>query len=229
MTTFEQIQKGNKWRIETKREEVLHSLTHAIGVLLSIVGLVIIIVHAVQFGNIWHVISFSVFGASLFIVYAVSTLYHTTLAIHHGLPTFGSKKIRVLRILDHSTVYLTIAACYTPFALVGLQGPLGWSLLGIIWGLALIGIILKCTLFEKLRGFCNFLYLLMSWLCVVIIDELFAKLSGLSFVLLLSGGLSYTTGFVFYAWRSLPYNHVIWHLFVLCGSSLHYFSVLNIL
>ncbi len=200
-------------------EEILHSVTHGLGALASIVGLVFLVIFSARYGDPWHVVGFSLFGSSLLILYLVSTFYH-------ALPT--SKAKRIFRVLDHSAIYLTIAATYTPFILVSLRGLMGWSLFGIIWGLAIIGIILKCIQIKRFQKVSYTLYILMGWLCVVNIEEMLLRVPNFSLNLLVTGGIFYTVGFVFYAWDKLPYNHFIWHLFVIGGSVSHYFSVLSL-
>jgi len=204
----------------TPREEVANSLTHGLAMLLSIVGLVIMVLMASRRGDIWQVVSFSVFGSSLILLYLASTLYHTV-----SQPTAK----RFLKIFDHSAIYVLIAGSYTPFLLVALRGVWGWSIFGVVWGLAIAGILMKCLFIERFHNMSIVLYLLMGWLCVVAFKQLLANLSHLSLMLLVFGGLSYTLGVVFYIWRKLPYNHAVWHLFVMGGSAFHYFSVLSTL
>lgn len=202
------------------REEIANSLTHGLGTVLSIAGLVVMVVMAAHRGDAWQIVSFSIFGSSLMLLYLASTLYHS---ISH--PTAK----RLLKMLDHSAIYLLIAGSYTPFALVTLRGPWGWSLFGVIWGLAAAGIVMKCCCIDRFHTASVVLYLLMGWLCVVACKQLLAELSLLSLALLVCGGLSYTLGVAFYRWHTLPYHHAVWHLFVLGGSALHYFSVLSTL
>ena len=204
----------------TFREEVINSLTHGLGTALSVGGLVVLIVCAVNRGTVWHVVSFAVFGGTLVLLYASSTLYHC-------LPEGPAK--RLFKIIDHSAIYLLIAGTYTPFTLVALRGAWGWSIFGVIWACALVGIILKCVCIARFRKVSIALYLGMGWLCIVAIKEVLIHVPRLSIALLLLGGLSYTLGVVFYAWKKLPYNHAVWHVLVLCGSTLHFLSVLAIL
>ena len=205
----------------TQGEEIANSISHGIGTLLSIAGLIVMVVLAVMHGDAWHVVSFSIFGATLIILYLASTLYHS-------LPMPRVKKI--LQRVDHSAIFLLIAGTYTPFMLVTLRGALGWSIFGVVWGLALAGILLKIffsiSKFEKVSVG---LYVFMGWLCVIAAKQFLANVPQLSLVLLVFGGLSYTVGVLFYVWDRLPYNHAVWHLFVLGGSIFHYFSVLNTL
>ncbi len=197
-------------------EEIANSVTHGIGVLLAILGLVMLVVFASLHGNAWHIVSCSIFGWTLLLLYLSSTLYHS----------IPSPKIkRLLRVFDHSAIYLLIAGTYTPFTLVNLRGPWGWSLFGIVWGIALLGIILKLTPYAQLRGVSTTLYLIMGWTVIIAIKPMLAVLAPTGFTLLLLGGLAYTFGVIFYAWKRLPYGHAIWHLFVLAGSCCHFFAV----
>ena len=204
----------------SKHEEFVNSLTHGVGILLSITGLVVMVVMAVYRGDVWQVVSFSIFGSTLILLYLASTLYHS-------MSQSIAKKF--LKVFDHSAIYLLIAGTYTPFALVTLRGPWGWSIFGIIWGLAIAGILVKCLFIGRFHNAAVILYVLMGWLCVVAFKQLLANLSHLTIILLVFGGLSYTVGVIFYCWPKLPYNHAVWHLFVMGGSTFHYFSVLSTL
>ncbi len=201
-------------------EEIFSSVTHGIGALLSIVGLVMLIVLAALYGDAWHIVSFSIFGGTLIVLYAASALYHS----------FSNPSAKmILRKIDHSAIYLLIAGTYTPFVLVSLRGAWGWSIFGVIWTLAIIGITTKFVATHRFRGASVAIYLVMGWLGVIAIRQMLSGVPPHSLILLLIGGLSYTTGVIFYSFRRLPFNHGIWHLFVLCGSASHYFSVLGIL
>lgn len=199
------------------REEIAHSVTHGIGIVFGIVGLFILISHATSCGSTRYIVGCSIFCATLIILYSASTLYH---GIQH--PT--AKKI--FRIADHSAIYLLIAGTYTPFTLVNLQGAWGWSLFGVAWGIALLGIILQFSPLRKYSYIRLILYITMGWAIIVAIKPLAASVPLSALKLIVAGGLSYTAGIVFYLWRRLPYHHAIWHLFVLSGSVLHYFAVL---
>jgi hemolysin III len=199
------------------REEIAHSLTHGIGIVFGIAGLIILISHAADCGSRRHIVGCAIFGAALIVLYSASTLYH-------GIQHQTAKK--VLRIVDHSAIYLLIAGTYTPFTLINMRGVWGWSLFGVAWGLALLGIVLQLTPLRKYSAIRILLYLTMGWLIVVAIKPLAASVPISAMRLIVAGGLSYTVGIVFYLWRRLPYNHAIWHVFVLAGSVLHYFAVL---
>ncbi len=194
-------------------EEIFNSITHGVGTLLSLAGLVVLIVLVWPGGSARSLTSFGIYGATLVILYLASTLYHS-------IPSPQIK--RVLRILDHSSIYLLIAGSYTPVTLLALRGMWGWSLFAIVWALALAGIILNMISLEKTRKASVILYVLMGWLVVVATRPLLAvALPGL-LICLLAGGLFYTTGILFYASKRIPFHHGIWHIFVLAGSICHF-------
>ncbi len=201
----------------TPREEVANTISHGLGVLLSIVGLVVLVVAASLGGSARTVICCAVFGTSLIVLYTASTLYH-------AIPPTPAKG--VLRIFDHVAIYLLIAGTYTPFTLVSLRGAWGWTIFGLVWGLAGLGILAETTALRRFRAISLVLYLAMGWMAAIAIKPLIRSLDSGGSVLLFSGGLFYTLGLAFYGWRRLPYNHTIWHLFVLTGSILHFFAVL---
>ncbi|GIN56569.1 PAQR family membrane homeostasis protein TrhA [Lederbergia ruris] len=199
------------------KEELANAITHGIGFLLSIPALVVLIVSAVNNGNAMHVVSFTIFGVSMILLYLFSTMLHSVKP---------SKVKNVFAILDHSAIYILIAGTYTPLALISLNGALGWTLFGIVWGLAVAGITFKCFLVNKFRVLSTIFYLLMGWLIIIAIQPLYTSLSPTGFYLLLTGGIFYSVGAIFYIWRNLPYSHAIWHLFVIAGSAFMYFCVL---
>ncbi|MCR2820168.1 PAQR family membrane homeostasis protein TrhA [Lederbergia panacisoli] len=199
------------------KEELANAITHGIGFLLSIPALVILIVSAAKNGGALQVVSFTIFGVTMLLLYLFSTMLHS----------FKPSKVKnVFAILDHSAIYLLIAGTYTPLVLVALNGALGWTLFGIVWGLAVAGITFKCFLINKFRVISTIFYLAMGWLVIIAIKPLYANLSGAGFALLLTGGLLYSVGAIFYIWRNLPYSHAIWHLFVIAGSAFMYFCIL---
>ena len=198
-------------------EEIANAVTHGLGVVLAIAGLAVMTAFAALYGDAWHITACAIFGASLILCYATSTLYHSIQI---------EKVKRVLRTLDHSAIFLLIAGTYTPFMLVSLRGPWGWSLLVAIWLLALAGIALRLLLGGRLHGLVVALYVLMGWVVVVALEPMLERVATGGLVLLAAGGLAYTGGVAFYKWRRLPYHHAIWHGFVLAGSTLHYFAVL---
>ena len=198
------------------KEEIANSITHGIGLLLSIPALVMLIINAAESANPWRIVSFSIFGATMIILYLCSTLLHS---ITH-------EKVKDLfEILDHSSIYLLIAGTYTPFVLVAIRGGLGWTLFGFVWGLAIIGIVFKCYYVKKYIVTSTILYVIMGWLIVTAIVPLYHAIGTTGFMLLIGGGLLYTIGSIFYVMQKIPYFHAIWHLFVLAGSALMYFCV----
>lgn len=203
-------------RVYSFGEHLADAITHGFGAVLAIIGLVVLVARAVLYGNTWHVVACSVFGATLVMMYTASTLYHSI-----PLP----KARKVLRIIDHSLIFFLIAGTYTPFTLVTLQGPWGWSLFGFTWGLAVIGVALKIFFTGRYEKISLAVYLMMGWCAIVAIKPLIDNLDPVGLALLASGGITYSGGVAFYAWKHLRYHHAIWHLFVLGGSVLHWFTV----
>ena len=203
--------------VYTRGEEIANSVTHGIGIVLAIIGLAVLSAFAARNGEAIHVVACSVFGASLILNYTASTLYHSV-QVERIKPR--------LRALDHSAIFLLIAGTYTPFMLVSLRGVWGWSLLGAIWTLALLGIGMRLALKGRFHGVVVGLYIAMGWAVVLALEPLMRNVATGGMVLLVAGGVVYTLGVVFYNWKSLPYNHAIWHGFVLLGSALHFFAVL---
>jgi hemolysin III len=197
-------------------EEVANGITHGIGIVLAIAALAVMVAFAALRGDAWHIVSCSVFGATLIVLYTASTLYHS-------IPIERIKPL--LRTLDHSAIFLLIAGTYTPFLLVSLRGPWGWSLFVIIWGIAILGIVLRTAFKGKRHGFVISLYIAMGWAVVIAIKPLLERLEAGGLVLLAAGGMVYTAGIGFYLWKRLPYHHAIWHGFVLLGSALHFSAV----
>jgi len=202
-------------RAQSLGEEIANSVTHGLGALLSIAGLVVLIVAASLRGTAWHIVSCSVFGASLVLLYTSSTLYHALAP---------NRAKRVFHVLDHSSIYVLIAGTYTPFTLVTLRGPWGWTLFAIVWTLAVLGILFKSFGAHRRPFMSTAVYILMGWCVAVALRPLLAALPWEGFLWLLAGGLSYTAGVAFFALRH-KYAHSIWHLFVLAGSVCHYVAV----
>ena len=198
-------------------EELANSITHGVGVVLAIAGLAVLTSFASVFGTVWHIVGCSIYGATQILLYTASTLYHS-------IPLPRAKA--VLRLCDHAAIFLLIAGTYTPFTLVSLRGPWGWSLFGLVWGLALTGIALQSILIRYKALVTAIPYVAMGWVAIVAIKPLLESVAFGGLVLLVAGGLAYTLGSVFYVWRRLPYHHAIWHLFVLMGSTLHFFAIL---
>lgn len=199
------------------REEIVQSVIHGVGIVLAIAALAVLTSYASVFGTTRHIVSCSIYGATLILLYASSTLYHSA--------RYRPAK-KLLRVLDHAAIFFLIAGTYTPFLLINMRGTLGWSFFGVIWGLTAVGIVLQLFLLPRNRGTLTvLLYIAMGWLIVPIIRPLIAAIPPIGLVYLIAGGLAYTLGIVFYAWKKLPYHHAIWHGFVLAGSILHFFSV----
>jgi hemolysin III len=197
-------------------EEKINTISHAIGFILSIVALVLLVTHANLHGNVWHIVSFSIFGASLIILYAASTLYHSAKK---------SKLRNRLKIIDHASIYVLIAGTYTPFTLVTLKGTIGWVIFGTSWGLALTGIILKLFFTGRYNLISTIMYVLMGWVIVFVIKPLINNLPLEGLLWLFAGGISYTIGAILYSIKKIKFNHAIFHMFVLMGSFCHFMSV----
>lgn len=199
-----------------KLEEKLNIITHGLGLLLSIVALTLLIVFASIRGNAWHVVSFTIYGTTLVILYLASTLFHSV----------RNQKLRnKLNVFDHISIYFLIAGTYTPFLLVTIRGPWGWSLFGVIWGLAIAGIFFKIFFTGKYDLLSAIIYVLMGWLIIIALKPLNANLGTEGLLWLLGGGISYSIGVVFYLMNKLPYNHAIFHIWVLLGSLAHFIAV----
>jgi len=209
---------SRKFSHHVRVEELANALTHGFGLTLSIAGFVVLLVFAALRGTAWHIVACTIYGSTLVCLYAASTIYHTVPS-----PRFK----RALRIFDHSAIYLLIAGTYTPFLLINLRGPWGWSLFGIVWGLAVAGIIFKFWFVERFGFLSTAVYVGMGWLVVVAAKPAYSQIPATTLILLLAGGLFYTAGVFFYAFKRIPYNHAIWHIFVLAGSASHYFAVLT--
>jgi len=201
----------------TLGEEVANGVTHGIGATLSIAGLSVLVTLAAVYGDAWRVVSFSIYGSTLVIMYLASTFYHS----------FHSPRIKHwFRVADHISIYLLIAGTYTPFLLVNARGPLGWSMFGVIWGLALVGVLSKAFIIGRFKILTVAVYVAMGWSIVVVLKPALAVVPMGGMVWMAIGGLAYTGGVVFYAWERMPYNHAVWHLFVMAGSISHFFAVL---
>ena len=199
-------------------EEWANAITHGVGLLFSVAALALLVVFASLRGDAWHVTASAIFGASLVLLYASSTLYHSARRIAVK---------RLLRTLDHSAIFLLIAGTYTPFLLVNLRGPWGWSLFGVVWTLAIAGIAAKFWFTGRFPVVSTLIYVAMGWLIIFALRPLLHSLAPGGLWFLLAGGACYTGGLVFYLWKRLPYHHAVWHLFVLGGSACHFFAVFN--
>lgn len=198
-------------------EEIFNSVSHGAGALLSIAGTVVLIVLSAIYSNAWAVVASAIYGASLIILYTMSTLYH-------AITNRRAKKF--FRIMDHNTIFFLIAGTYTPVTLIPLRGTLGWVLFGIVWGAAVIGIVLNSIDLEKYRKPSVICYILMGWVVIIAVKPMLESVNVLSLWFLLIGGLFYTFGIIFYSIKKIKYFHSIWHLFTVAGSVFQYFSVL---
>ena len=197
-------------------EEKINIISHAIGLILSMVALVLLVRHAVLHGDVWHMVSFSIFGSSLIILYAASTFYHSA-----KNPELRNR----LKIIDHASIYVLIAGTYTPFTLVTLKGPIGWAIFGTSWAMALTGIILKLFFTGRYNKISTIMYVLMGWIIVFAIKPLINNLPSEGLGWLVAGGISYTIGAILYSIKKVKFNHAIFHVLVLTGSFCHFMSV----
>ncbi|MGN1059309.1 MAG: hemolysin III family protein [Clostridia bacterium] len=200
------------------KEEIVNSITHGLGAVLGVAGTAVAIVWAALYGDAYSVVAASIYGAMLIILYTMSTLYHA----------FTNETVKkVFRIFDHCSIFLLIAGTYTPFTLVTLRGPFGWTLFGIIWGFTALGIVLNAISIEKFKRFSLVCYIVMGWLIILAAGPMTKALGFMpAMLLLILGGVSYSIGVIFYVMKKVPYMHGVWHLFVLAGSILHYFAIL---
>jgi len=203
-----------------RREEWWNSVTHGFGLVASVTATVLLVVFAALGGDPWLIVGVSVFGTTLVLLYAASTLYHAV----------GSPRAKGwLRSLDHGAIFLLIAGTYTPFVLVPLRGGWGWSLFGVVWGFAVVGVVFKLLAAERFPRISTAVYIALGWVVVVAIVPLVRRVPAATLGWLLAGGLSYTAGTIFYGCHRVPYGHAIWHLFVLGGSACHAIAVATLL
>jgi len=197
------------------QEEWVNSLTHALGVVLGITGLVLLLVFSSS--DPWKIVSFSIYGSSIILLFLASTLYHA----------FQKPSLKLkLKVLDHAMIYVLIAGTYTPFLLVNLrESGWGWALFGVIWGLALAGLFFKLFYVNRFKSFSIAVYLAMGWLIIIAIKPMLDYVGFSGLMWLLAGGLCYSIGVIFYVWEKLPHHHGIWHLMVLAGCICHFFAV----
>ena len=211
------MRKWNPLPSYTLGEELCNSISHGIGAVLSVAGCVLAIIQSVLYGDgPRYVVSASVFGASLIVMYCMSTLYHALTA---------ERAKRIFRIFDHTSIFFLIAGTYTPLTLITLRGPLGWTMFGLVWGAAIIGIVLNSISIERFKIFSMITYLCMGWAVVIGIVPIFQSMHPRGLILLVAGGVSYTAGILFYALKRYKYMHSVWHFFVLAGSILHFFCI----
>lgn len=198
-------------------EEIFNSITHGIGIPISFAGLMVLLVFSSRYGNTMHIVSSAIFGTTLVLLYTASTLYHS----------FRNPKLkRILKIIDHSCIYALIAGTYTPFVLITLHGALGWTIFAVVWSLTILGIIFKVFFINRFKTISTLAYILMGWIIIFAIEPLIQALPGNAIAWIVSGGVVYTMGTIFYMWKKLPFNHAIWHFFVLAGSFCHFCAVI---
>ncbi|GGB39664.1 PAQR family membrane homeostasis protein TrhA [Fictibacillus barbaricus] len=204
----------------SKREEIANAITHGLGVLLSVAVTSILLVFAVWKGTAVHIVSFAVFGGTMLVLYTASTLVHA----------FPQGRVKDLfEIMDHAAIYLFIAGTYTPIVLVVVGGALGWTLFGVVWGLAIFGVVFKVFFTKKFVVLSTLGYVAMGWLITFAFQDIMATMPPAGIQLLVAGGIIYTLGSIFYVWRSFPFHHAVWHLFVLAGSVLHFLMMFYVL
>ncbi|MEZ8286913.1 hemolysin III family protein [Vibrio splendidus] len=198
-------------------EERANAITHGLGVVLGVVGLILLLIRAFDYqADMLTVASMAVYGSSIILLFLASTLYHSMTT---------EKTKRLLKTLDHCAIYLLIAGSYTPFLLVGLRTPLAMGLMAVIWGIALVGIIMKIAFVYRFKRLSLFIYLAMGWLSLIVVYQLAMNIDIGGLVLLAVGGVIYSLGVIFYVAKRIPYNHAIWHLFVLAGCACHFFAI----
>jgi hemolysin III len=203
----------------TLSEEIANSVTHGIGVALAVTGTIALLIRAAACADPWRIVSFGIFGATMILLYTASTLYHS-------ISSPGAK--RILKMMDHVSIFLLIAGTYTPFTLVPLRGAVGWTVFGIIWSMAVIGITLKVFTLGKYRRISTLIYVGMGWTVIVAIVPLVRTVSGWTLGLLIAGGISYTVGTLFYLNKKLPFGHAVWHICVLGGTVSHFGAVMTL-
>ena len=201
----------------SKDEEIANAITHGIGIILSIAALVLLIVFSSLYGTALHIVSFTIYGVTMLLLYFSSTMLHS-------LPKGKIKNL--FEIFDHSAIYLYIAGSYTPLLFIVVQGTLGWTLFGIVWGLATVGIVFKVFFVKRFLFLSTIFYIAMGWLAIFAIKPMMENLPTAGIVFLVAGGLCYTLGTIFYVWRGFKFHHAVWHTFVLAGSTLHFFLIL---
>jgi len=215
--TFNAVAHALAERSQSSGEEIANAVSHGVGLLLSVIAAPVLVIAAVQRGGVTEIIAASIFGVTMVLVYLTSTLYH-------ALPMNRAK--RLFRILDHGAIFLLIAGTYTPFTLGPLRGTWGWTLFGLVWGLALAGIVFKAVGGVRYPKFSTCLYIAMGWLVIVAIEPLRLNMPTTGFSWLLAGGVAYTAGVAFFAPKRFRYSHFVWHLFVIAGTACHFAAVL---
>jgi hemolysin III len=203
-------------RVQSPNEELANAITHGLGAALGVAGLVLLVVFTSLDGDPWRIVATSIYGASVVLLFVASTLYHWFT---------GPRVKRVFQIIDHAAIFLLIAGTYTPFTLVTLRGPWGWSLFGVVWGIAVLGVVFESVWLGRFPRLSVALYLAMGWVGAIAAVPMWRALSGPGIAWLVAGGFAYTAGVVFFAWEKLPYHHTLWHVFVLAGAVCHFLAV----
>jgi hemolysin III len=202
---------------QSPSEELANAISHGIGTALAVAGLVLLVVFASLKGDPWAIVSFSVYGTSLVLLYMASTLYHS----------FRSPKLKIFfKQMDHAMIYILIAGSYTPLMLILMRGGWGWSMFGVVWGLAIVGVVFKFLFIGRFKIASILIYLAMGWIIVIAWKPMMEVIPPGLLAWIAIGGACYTLGVVFYAWRTFPFHHTVWHLFVLGGSISHFFGML---
>ncbi len=199
------------------RDELANTITHGFGLVLATAGTVVLMVLASSHGTARHIVTCSIYSGTLVFMYAASTAYHSA---------DGIRLKHVLRIIDHSAIYLLIAGTYTPFTLVTIRGGWGWTLFGLVWGLTVVGIVWKAIFIRRFAVVSGVIYVLMGWMVVIAAKPLLERVPPGAIEWLVAGGVAYTFGLIFFAGKRIPHHHAIWHVFVLVGSVCHYIAVL---
>lgn len=205
-----------KARDYNPKEEKWNVITHGFGLILAIVGLVLLVVRSSLYDDAWHIVSFSIYGTSMVVLYTASTLFHASKP---------GKVRKRLNVFDHASIFFLIAGTYTPFMLITLRGGWGWSIFGVVWGLAIAGMILKLFFTGRFEKISTAIYVILGWLIIIAIKPLIENFNGPGLFWLAIGGISYSLGAGLYLWHKLPYNHAIFHVFVLIGSISHFLAV----
>ena len=205
--------------MQTILEEIANSITHGLGLCLSIIGTIFLLVYATENGDPWRIVGFIIYGASLTILYLFSTIYHS---LTH------SRAKAIFRRLDHSAIYLLIAGTYTPIILISMRTTWVLHLLPVVWSMAILGVYIKVYYIHRYERLSLAFYIFMGWFALIAVKPLFNSIPIESFIWIIIGGISYTSGVIFYTWHRLPYHHTIWHMFVLVGSVSHYIGMLYI-
>jgi hemolysin III len=207
-------------QLQWDKEEIANLVTHGLGAIASAIGLGYLLYFSFNKGGIWEQVSFGLFGITMLIVFLASTIYHTIRT---------PKWKRIFQTIDQSAIFLLIAGSYAPFCLVSMRGVWGWSILSVVWALAITGICLKFYFKNRMIKPFVLLYVLMGWLCLIAIQEMMEKIPEFSLLFIVVGGGFYMLGIIFYLWEKLPYNHAIWHLFVIGGCASHYVAVIDLI